>query len=399
MALRLKYWVGLVVLSCAVIAVAYLPPSKETVVVRIRARQSDNPARVAQMQMTRQIRELRERRDMALLRDQVLAELDGQDMEVNGPVVLAEAGVSEQLQSNVQRALRTQWNTLGKPSKMNVAMFVRLVRKQPLDQLAPTPTRTIEVMTLLPQVTDGSTCVRVATINARDGVQPRMLTEDFPSYLADYFLTTALGLGPCGFYAAFGEPGETVASWLEEAGYRFAFSPNWDGNAAIRARTDGLHEDARTRDVYSFSPIAFACASGKENACTKVIRGAGGRVSSFTPKTLGNGWLKEPALGRRPRSWVGWNLGGQERFMLSALVAQFGHASFQRFWKTSQPFDVAFAELAGVPAADWSREWVQSQFGVVRAGPLVGTGFTGFVLLVLGISVGLGMFLAARRQY
>ncbi len=85
--------------------------------------------------------------------------------------------------------------------------------------------------------------------------------------------------------------------------------------------------------------------------------------------------------------------------MLSALVAQFGHASFQRLWNTSQPFNVAFTELTGVPPADWSREWVQSQFGVVRAGPLVGTGFAGFVLLVSGISVGLGMFLAARRQY
>ncbi len=399
MALQLRHWVSLVVLGCAAIAAAYLPPNKETGIHVIHSQSTDNPARVAQRQLSRQIRQLRERRDLALLRDEVLSALNGEETKANGPAVFATADVPEQMRTQVQQALDTQWIKLGTPTQIDVAMFLRLTPGKPLDLLAPSPPRNIDVVTLLPQTTDGETCIRIATINASHLMRTQMLLTDFQSYSADYFLTTGLGVGPCGFYAAFGKPGETVATWLEEAGYRFSLVPNWDGLDAITPNVARLREAAQDRDLYGFSPVAFACATGKEHACAEIVHGRGGRITRLTPKTVGYGRIKETYVGPRSLSRTGWNLGGREMFMLSELVAQFGHESFQEFWKTSRPLDVAFSELTGAQPADWTRQWVQRQFGVLRAGPSVGLGFAAFALLVSGISMGLGMFLTARRQY
>jgi len=199
-------------------------------------------------------------------------------------------------------------------------------------------------------------------------------------------------LGPCAFYAAYGNPGKPVRSWLARRNFDLALDPVWDTPG--RRRLWGLEQDPAMQRwwwdwVYNQSLTAVACLARRPDACRAAVleggEGGGSREDSV-PRvvTLGQWW------------WKSQRLVAANRY-LSDMVREVGHDRFLRFWNSTQPVDTALAAALRMPVGEWTVRWEKRFAPPVPLGAAAPLSASVFALLLAAAALG-SVALAARRR-
>lgn len=206
--------------------------------------------------------------------------------------------------------------------------------------------------------------------------------------------------GPCGFFAAFGMPSNSVRTWMERSDYLLAMRTNWgSGPDDIQRRAWDRFPLERRR----WSLALRACTAGNQEVCASL---AG---VTETDSALQRSIFLTPSRGRSQESFLSnatfyasqyssQDLGITTRYFLSDLVREFGEERFEQFWTADSPVDEAFHAAFGLSIVDWIQQWAVSQFGKARNGPAVPlpSYVLGFVLSLMFVSG--GTWWATRRQ-
>jgi hypothetical protein len=174
--------------------------------------------------------------------------------------------------------------------------------------------------------------------------------------------------GLCGWYAAFGNPGPAIQTWLFRTRHRMAANGPW----MQRQDPDTERQIARAvpwrRMVNLGTPLAalrygfdaVACAGDRPSRCAAA-------VLSPAPDTTGIPVTGTPGLSRMPaQSGAFRDVAGS---WLADLLLEMGPDRFRRFWKSPHQVDVAFAETFGVPLGEWTVGWARGRIGEPKLGP------------------------------
>ncbi len=222
----------------------------------------------------------------------------------------------------------------------------------------------------LPPATDGRTCV----VAIQPGWQvTRFLQDSTPptESLPQSWLQS--GLGPCAFYAAFGQPGKNIENWLLDRQFDLAFESDW--NAPDQGVDSVLMERASN---WRTSFDAMACASGDRTRC---------RAALLTPVDVT--WGRDTRKNFRgvvsPPSF--WELNLFSERYLSDLVRTMGADRFGSFWRSPAAVDSAFSSAFGVPLETYTQRSARRHMRRFHATPtlqlstvLLSSAFAGVML-------------------
>ena len=201
---------------------------------------------------------------------------------------------------------------------------------------------------LPPFATDGQTCITIITL----GRNPRQLRSPI--------------LGPCSWYAAFGQPGRSVEAWFVSRGYAFAMGGAPDLSTDPSDTSLSQREPERVRWIphygwprwqTDYGP-RLLCAAGRLTTCRNEILSTRDSVGA---------WHMSRHL------WTPWNLnrsqlGTLQRYLLADLFNEIGERRFRSFWKSDRQVEEAFATAAGVSLGEWTSGWAQRRYGTPELG-------------------------------
>lgn len=198
-------------------------------------------------------------------------------------------------------------------------------------------------------------------------------------------------LGPCAYYEAFGPPGPAVDRWLRARGWAFGQRNSWNRAEQWRLLVEGrfpgdMRPVADTLAHESLGIGAARCATGDVEQCQKSVLESG--PSEFAP-VWGAGFMSANGLPTVAGARQRW-LGPADDMLLSEMVRTLGPERFAAFWRSDKEPAQAFKDAAGVSIGEWTRDWMQREYGKQTRGPTVnyaGFGLTGIILLV-GLVVG-----------
>ncbi len=194
----------------------------------------------------------------------------------------------------------------------------------------------------------------------------------------------AQSLGPCGFIARDGMPGERVAAWLSARHYDLAaaFLPSGQ-----EAQADFLGElfGLNWTTPYALPTTGVGCLAGREADCrAAVARGTATRTSP---------WVEQSR-------W--WNLSEMKlvgaNHYLADVHAAIGPQRFHDVWTTTLPVDSALTLALATPVGRWTADWQAQRATRIRLGPGVAPGawLFGLVAVLVGVAGGIGF--AVRRE-
>ncbi len=376
MANQLRIWIGVVVLGCVTVAVAYLPPRAMLTV-------EDSTYPVAFVNHSSATRALRSA-EWYLGRLELFEELASTHVanQVDRDTVYT-LRVDPTLPQRVEDVSRTLLNAMAARVTMGANPVLVVIRVDTTSHWWSSP-----LEYALPE-NGGDPCLAIVELNsaavqrinrgriAVDGVQPGPV----PALL-----------GPCAYYAVFGDPGPHVSNWLERTGYSAAMLPNWIADQRHTAPISIDHDIIRDR-IESLD--LFSCAAGSRGRCKRAV------FHQPTLATWSSGWdLRPRRLTSFPRRALRSRnpLGLSEIRYLSDLVTDRGRDRFARFWTSDLPVDSAFANAFGIPIEDWTMQWARAQFGIPRRGPNAPLSSTLFSLSIAGLFVAVAAAFATRRQ-
>jgi hypothetical protein len=418
MAFRLSSWIGLTAGGCAVAAVALLPPEP--------AREPwawVRPMRPAE-QVARQLRRAYNVHRTLAARDAVMRELRGTGGATEKRMaVVTGRGVPAPLGDALQRLVQPVSDLLD-ARRTNTRLAVAVL----LDTAGP-PANTLGELyypgttdtagpamswgVLLPEATDGRTCLVVLSIYRRglgrlrtSGVpHDTMLLRSYWWPVWDDSFGRSL-LGPCGFYAAFGSPGPGVKGWLESADYIPAIHAGW-----IHGRP-GAEPAPVPRPPLSwwrrswtwrvgFHPLLEACASGQADRCREAVMAPATAAWIYDrPDFAVASQMSPPGVvnvGRLGRA-AAHGLGPNGAQYLSDLVRDIGPDRFARFWTSNAPIDQAFEEATGTTIEAWTMRWARRYLGVTPRGPTPTPTTVVISLVVAAAVLAVGAVYTTRRQ-
>src|SRR5438093_943271 len=303
--LRLRLWLAAAPAACVVVALAYLPPRggvRAPEPLRLQIPQP-TPARLRAQQLADAWRAVEAEVRLRESRYHVASDLNRGDSAEGGPLLLA-AG-ADSVVSVVRPVLRaeldTAWRRLGLGStKVNVVGRVSLPTTVLRTSGAETPAEALAggASYLLPDSTDRTTCgvflpagYLLLTL-VRTGRLERL--EQFRESLKN-------SLGPCAFYAAYGNPGKPVRHWLANRNFDVALSPSWNAPGNLAQSTWWL-TDYRTGHwwwemIYRRPPSTVACLGGRPAGCRDaVLQGVGYGFDDSLPRVLAperRWWLRQ----------------------------------------------------------------------------------------------------------
>lgn len=240
---------------------------------------------------------------------------------------------------------------------------------------------------VVPEVTDGSTCVagvKLGRVDARRVAEGGSFRPSLVERIRDRTL------GPCAYYAAFGMPGPRLRSWLSERQYLPASGTAWvnDPIASPDPRyagwLDGLH----------FALVG--CAAGDARRCREMRYGLPGE-DRLPVRWAGFG-VEGVAVGASEYSSWRDPLGPFQRSYFAAMVAHYGREQFERFWTSDAPLDDAFLAATGESLDDWTMRWTRADFGASMRGAKLRPVSVLLSLVIAGVLVGSAGLLSRFRQ-
>jgi hypothetical protein len=192
---------------------------------------------------------------------------------------------------------------------------------------------------LLPEVTDGRTCVIHLAIVPAGGVADRLPSwpglTDQPRQL----------LGPCGFVGAFGPAGGALRQQLQTSRYRpAAVAPHWLDAVDRPPPADPLTRDVALRRA---SEELLRCAAHREG-CHALL---GAPASPLVPDHGVE--LTSAAVGWHPAADP-----SRAAAAFTSLCRELGHATCRSVWRGEQELSVATQARLGRSLGDWLARWV-----------------------------------------
>ncbi len=411
MALTNKGWVAAAIASCAIIWFALFFGHAAAV----RTASEEQPDVLGAWQQSRQtplgaaegrLAQANDRLRMLEIRESVVRMAGNRD----SLSIILDPRILPDTRNRIEGALRREWTTLGIVPRRPV--IIALVgdtvwhsRGLPRN---PPPLFAAPIEISLPSANTGGACVSLMRLSRIPNANNE-ITRQVRANLSSSETIAAL-LSPCAFFAAFGEPGPAVRSWLVDgqitasrfAGWNEAPSP-W--RAAIDEQTYhtsfadalSLTADPAWQIRKYVGPSGIACLANEKNACrdivlavrrpspdsswrANVINSSGTSLASFylprapTPLGPGSGWI------------------------LSEMVRTLGRERFEKFWTSNLPVAEAFKQASGDDIHDWTRTWALRMYGPAQVGPhLSGLGLaTGLFILVIAVA-GAGWIETRRR--
>jgi hypothetical protein len=375
MALGLRAWIGIAVVSCLAAALAFRPrstPARPWYAVRPPAAES--------VGLWRRINAAHDQLTRLELRDSLLPLVHQAAAESRAaPLSLIDSGLDAEVRSRLQDLLDESLRPFGDPvigPRIAVAVVVDTVPR-----VSGVPFRDRdELIYFLPQSTDGRTCLVVIAIRTPRRFEGGPRGESVPSSV----WARGGAIGPCAYYATFGQPGEGIKRWLEDSNYTLALYPEWAySSRAPRPRLAGWIERG---DMLWFAPRLVACASGNVEQCRSAVVWVGGQGLPSGPSGV-------VSVGTRdhPLTAVG-------RYYLSDLLRDVRRTRFARFWSSELGVEDAFMDELGVSFTDWTVRWARAQVGKWEYGPLPRLSSLLSSLLLVGVFAVGSAWWAMRRQ-
>ncbi len=171
-------------------------------------------------------------------------------------------------------------------------------------------------------------------------------------------------LGPCGFVAAFGLPGEGLRSALDSIGWRAAAFASWH---APLSSTDTLRPawlDLSAPAVRCLTVADGACGEAWHALTTERSQENAGRA---LPPADAEVW-DVTRLSWFPVS--GASLGAREGALVSDLVRASDRATFGEAWRTSHSFEELVERSLGTSVNVWFAKWLARSYRAPVVGPL-----------------------------
>jgi len=337
------------------------------------------------------------------IRDSVLAQ--PHTPQVTTFDVRIDAAIPATLRQQLDNGIRAKWSALGAPGGVPVVAAVVLDSSRRVHGYPrhPESIRGGQPITVFPPRAGDRRCVAVLrwlTTPSRSTARTRPLVLHA---LVSSETIEAL-LGPCAYYAKFGQPGPHVAQWLSSSRWQFARSTDWsavsppwsDGSEdaessllpQLRAIQPGVRELAE--------PTGVACVAGKVGRCVAaLLRSRIARNDSSWSATVIN-------TSGAPIFDFSWRsrtpLGPAEGSLLSDMVQSLGPNRFQKFWSSSAVVPTAFQQAAGVSLDSWVHTWALRTYGPVTVGPRMSAAsfVSGWLLLLLAF--GAAVAIERRRR-
>lgn len=381
MALTPVRWVLLLLLVCTVMVAAYLPPAD----IAESARWS--PYASADRRET-----ARSRLASAAERWAALSELETLRRSAPGddaPVLIARSGLRPEVSRAVDSLLRTIWH---KAPRADSSVRLRVVASAYTETLD-LWTAALEPEVVLPELTDGHTCLVIIPAILQHGSQSANTLGWWKNNLRRQ---VGQAVAPCVLRAVLGQPGPEVGRWLATRGYDLAASIGWavGGNAGVEygeswfdrfewseIAMPGLMQRiiGALPAPYAYSVGAASCAGGRPARCGELITAAPKRYPGPGPM-IRIGTLRESHSG---------GLTSHDGTFISDLIQERGLEPFRRFWTSTLPVDAAFSDAYGTSLDDWTRDWVRRRVGEVELGApthLIGA-FAGLLASLLVVAV------------
>jgi hypothetical protein len=198
-------------------------------------------------------------------------------------------------------------------------------------------------------------------------------------------------LGPCAFFAAFGEPGPRVRQWLTAGGWGYATAGSWTSTPVpsrwILDNDPNVFAGPRLVLWYfSVESGGPACIVGDLKACEAIAVAPHSRVRS---RAIGDMTAGLQLGGNR---YFPMGLGAFGGEFLSDLVRERGRERFKAFWTSADSVPAAYAAVTGKPWAQQIHEWMVSKYGVIKPGPRV----TNFALMMSVVLVSIAIAVVFR---
>ncbi len=231
----------------------------------------------------------------------------------------------------------------------------------------------------VPGVTPGPVGGGLVFAGVRDGVPYCFVTWTYFGTAfqdADLRDAAAQDLGACRLYAAYGVPGPRIAAWLDAGGWGFAAQAEpIDGPYALRSdapralmRQDAPLFGTRRHPLADQNVFVQSCLAGAAPSCLRAVTDPALIAPVFQDRAFvaANSPLSSYF---EPLGPVQPPFGYLDDNLLAEVEAEFGADSFERFWKSDEPAEVAFASAFGVDMAEWLLDLVEEEAGLYRAGP------------------------------
>jgi hypothetical protein len=203
-------------------------------------------------------------------------------------------------------------------------------------------------------------------------------------------------LGPCGYYAAFGEPGPAVRQWLIAGGWQYAIEGSWTTAPVIPEIQEdpGIFKGPAPATRLIGVGSATECMKGDLDICERI---AAMRVA---PRWMGpqvGAGTYAISLGR-PRYFRG-AIGYQAGELLSDAVREMGRDKFKAFWTSPDSVPVAYEKASGERWGAFLQRWMVTHYGEIHPGPRMSAYaiITSTVLVI--IALGATMLMSVRRTY
>jgi hypothetical protein len=229
MARQLSRWALATLAACAVVAVAYLPP-RGTAAPRVSWTFWDRPTSSVHREAQRLAEAWRHASHAVRLAEaryrfeQAFAHRRASDIPGAALLITTDDSVPAEFERTVRQALDSVWHDLGL-GVSKVAVGVELdVARGPRTADADLPPVPRVRSYLLPDSTDRAACVAYVPAQGWQFTLNRTPPEKRAEQV-EYWIRG--GLGPCGFFAAFGTPGQPVRRWLGNRRYSLAVRPDW----------------------------------------------------------------------------------------------------------------------------------------------------------------------------
>jgi len=282
-------------------------------------------------------------------------------------------------------ALRRTWRQLRLgETKVRVAIVIELERgatasDRPLSESGVTAY-------LAPDSTDRTTCLVFLPVGRYWTLRFTDPTMRVPAdHLTDLLRS---GLGPCGFYAAFGTPGKPVHRWLIARGWDVGLTLEAARDRELTIFSGEQYSRWYWQRVYMFPPSSVACMAGRAAGCrAALLRGASD-----------DGAIPVPNVVRADRRW--WRMQDfvAAHRLLADVQVEIGRERFRTFWTSPLPVDSALSAALKQPIGEWIAAWQRQYVAPVRLGPAAP-----LLSCVLGLMLGAGALVvvaaaASRRQ-
>lgn len=330
--MRAGRWFAATGLACVAIAAAYLPPQPERMSQQrgyIRATRTRlgivNAAYSRTEEMLRDVR----------LRDSLRTALRRGGSRVENLVVVVPTPLPVESRRQFRTTVEQLWQEAHTPTGSRLLVVLR------------DSDRWAQPIYVLPSALDGR-CAAVVTIDWNLTWLRRETTRAEGTNLEPWLRER---LGPCLYYASFGEPGPQISAWLSERYFKVANTADW--NAA--PPNISLREDPPSFDML-FSNMSFeavACTSGKVARCRNAVEHTQqDEMRQFGARpTYGTGVIH--------RAFWPRNFPFDDHY-LSGLVREMGRERFARFWTSRAPVDSAFLAAFGQPLDQWTAHWART---------------------------------------